>query len=76
METIMSKEITVTTIMYKGDDCGNDYQYQDTTDLNFYDWLEEHNKTRIENFSKDDLEDDDWKETEDDFEWFETTFTV
>ena len=63
--------------MYKGDDCGNDYEYQDTTLLSFNEWLEEHNKWRVEENGGDDfMDDDDWKETEDDFEWFETTFTV
>ena len=70
------KEITVTTIMYRGDECGNDYQYQDTTLLPFDKWLEEHNKNREEYFDEEELKDDDWKETESDFEWFETTFTV
>jgi hypothetical protein len=70
------KTITVTTIMYRGDDCGNKYEYQDTTLLPFNKWLEEHNKNREGYFDKKDLKDDYWKETEDNFEWFKTTFSV
>ena len=67
----MSKEITVTTIMYKGDECGNPYSYEDTTLLPFDEWLEGHNKWRVEENGS-----EDFIENESDFEWFETTFTV
>jgi len=70
------KEITVTTIMYRGDSNGNPYSYFDTTLLPFNKWLEEHNKDREGYLPKEDLEDGLWKETENDFDWFETTFTV
>jgi len=72
----MTKEITVTTIMYRGDSNGNPYSYFDTTLLPFNKWLEEHNKNREVYLFKEDLEDDYWEETEDDFEWFEHTFTI
>jgi len=65
------KEITVTTIMYKGDECGNPYSHQDTTLLSFDKWLEEHNKWRVEENGSEDFMDD-----ESDFEWFEKTFSV
>jgi hypothetical protein len=66
------KEITVTTIMYKGDDCGNPYSHEDTTLLSFDEWLIEHNKWRV----KENGGDEDFNEDECEFEWFEHTFTV
>tara|TARA_R100000908_G_scaffold65400_1_gene55658 strand:- start:5111 stop:5308 length:198 start_codon:yes stop_codon:yes gene_type:complete len=62
------KEITVTTIMYRGDECGNPYSYEDTTLLSFDEWLKKHNKDR--------KEEGNLEEYDGDFECFETTFTV
>jgi len=65
------KEITVTTIMYRGDSNGNPYSYEDTTLLSFNEWLKKHNKWRVEENGS-----EDFMENESNFEWFETTFTV
>ena len=65
------KKITVTTILHRGDSNGNPYSYEDTTLLPFDEWLEGHNKWRVEENGSEEFMYD-----KSDFEWFEHTFTV